>query len=245
MSPFNKKYLSIMLIAVVLLAAFSAIAYAQSSGTVDEDASNYASSPTLTTNDDRLRVEAGTPNCAASVTRFSYVKWDLNDVAGPIASAEMSFSVQSTNIGSAVAGAQNLVLYRTTDEWTETTLNWSNKPPLGEVVQSIVMPTAAGSVVTFNAPALAAYLQQEADGDNVASFALGLTGNCGESSVVIRLYSKDQTVAPKPDLQVLKPTAVDMSSTSAETVTWPLYAGLGAVALVVIAGLAVSRRRTA
>lgn len=53
-----------------------------------------------------------------------------------------------------------------------------------------------------------------------------------------------------PALQLadeVQPLSVTMagSPSATSTPTWPLYAGLGTVALVVIAGLAVSRRRTA
>jgi LPXTG-motif cell wall-anchored protein len=36
-----------------------------------------------------------------------------------------------------------------------------------------------------------------------------------------------------------------MTTTTAERITWPLYAGLGALALVAVAGVVVSRRRAA
>jgi hypothetical protein len=59
------------------------------------------------------------------------------------------------------------------------------------------------------------------------------------------LYSKDQTAAPVPNLQMLNPTAVDMASASAQRSSLPLYLGLAALAGVVVAGVVISKRRTA
>ena len=240
-----KRSWLVALVCLLVIAASVTSVLAQASGPVDADASTDINTPGATTNDDRLRIEAGTPSCVASRTRVSFVKWDVTAVNQAVGSASMTFGVQSVSLGNALAGNQQVVLYATTDGWTETTVNWSNQPALGAVLQSVVVPSTGGGTVVFNSPELAAYVQQEANGDNTASFALALTGSCGESTVTLRLFSKDSTVGPDPTLQILGPTAVEMTQTSAERVSWPLYAGLAAVALFVVAGVMISRRRTA
>lgn len=245
MAQLPKRYYLVVLTCLLVIAASFTSVLAQASGPVDADASTDINTPGATTNDDRLRVEAGTPNCANSRTRISFVKWDVSAVNQAVSSATMTFGVQSVTLASATAGNQQVVLYATGDSWDETTVNWGNQPALGAVLQSVVVPSTGGGTVVFNSPELAAYVQQEANGDNVASFALALTGNCGESVVTLRLYSKESTVGPDPNLQVLGPTAVSMVETNAERTSWPLYAGLAAVALVVVAGVMMSRRRTA
>jgi hypothetical protein len=67
------------------------------------------------------------------------------------------------------------------------------------------------------------------------SEGVGQTNNCAGANL-------------RPSLQIAdsgQPLAVDMSNASAERVSWPLYAGLGALGLIVVAGVAVTRRKTA
>ncbi len=245
----TKKLLIIASIVVIVLASLSTGIFAAVSGPPIEDASTYINNPTATTNDDRLRVEAGTPNCSASPTRYSYVKWNLADLgSATIGSATMKFTVQSVNLGGATAGAQQVVLYQTTDGWTETTLNWNNQPPLGTAIQSKTVPSTSGAEITFEGTDLVNYLNTEAQGDKIASFALALTGNCGESVVILRLYSKDHVIeSSRPTLILLDPNSVSLSTFTTDTSapTWPLYAGLGALVLIAVAGVAWSRRRAA
>lgn len=252
MQPLRHRSLLFAIITLLLIASSISSALAISSGPPSQDASTYNNG--ATSNDDRLRVEAGTPACENSRSRITYLKWPLTDVARPIATATLSFRIQSVNFGAAAPGAQNVVLYSTEsvgtgghlgDDWTETTITSANQPNLVTVLETKPIPESGTGDILFNSPALVSYLNQEATGDKTATLALALSGNCGETAVTLRLYSKDQTTNPKPDLQMLEPTAVGLRTVSAERTSWPFYAGLGAVGLAVVAGIFVARRHAA
>ncbi len=73
---------------------------------------------------------------------------------------------------------------------------------------------------------------------------------CGSDATLYQyLRSKDQTDGPKPQLNLTTEvsTAVTMSTfrSADPAVNWPLIAGLGVLAAVVIGGLAVTRKRAA
>jgi hypothetical protein len=198
---------------------------------------------------------------------MAFVKWPLTAVSQPVDNATLTFGVESVALNAAPAGGQYVVLYSTTsqpagsalgDGWTETSVTWANQPGLApydasvasaELDREVVPSTSPYGDVVFNSRSLVNYLNHERVGDGIASFALALDGNCGESTVTIRLYSKDQTVStnPKPELVMRSsPNAVDVSKAGAQQATaWPLYAGLGAVALFVVAGVVITRRRMA
>jgi hypothetical protein len=104
-----------------------------------------------------------------------------------------------------------------------------------------------GNTVTFNNSNLVDFLQQEADGDNTASFGLGLTGNCGNASLLVRMSSKEPSVieAQRPRLQITDPNAVTLRAfRSDDPVVSPVIFGGAAIALLaVVAGVFVARRR--
>jgi len=81
-------------------------------------------------------------------------------------------------------------------------------------------------------------------GPNVISFAVRIIG-CSATSNIVALSSR--TGSTSPALTVESPTAVTMSTfrSADPAFNWPLIAGLGALAAVVIGGLAVTRKRAA
>lgn len=243
------RSLAVGLLILVVLISLTAIVLAVSSGTATADASVDINNPTQTMNADTIRVEAsGAVDCASSVAQYSFLKWDLTDAAGKeIKTVQMSLTMWYAELGDATSGAQQLALYQTTDGWNETSVSWNNNmPSLGTQIESKVLPTDDNSVITFESAALLDYVRLQAQGDKVASFALGLTGACtANSAVTVELYSKDHTnVGFKPTLDIRSPTSVALTTLTAEqpTPNWPLYIGLGVLALMVV-GLLFYRRR--
>ena len=162
-------------------------------------------------------------------------------------------------------GPLKFSLYKAADDWEEATLTWANRPadltlppPAGDVIQTIELSNATytglvyfGSASDPNS-ALAEYIKTEAAGDGKASFALNVTNCPGNDATYELFYDKDPKAPPpnsfqKPSLALQATTAVTMSTfrSADPAVNWPLIAGLGALAAVVIGGLAVSRRRAA
>jgi len=237
-----------MLVLVVLLSATSLV-YALASGPADEDAAVYASQPTTVFNGITIRVEAGEPTCIPA--RWSFLKWNLADIpdGATLGYAKLVLTTSSVQVTTGVAA--QIELYRVNDDsWQETTLTANNDPAFGTLIQSVPIPAAAGDIITFDNSQLLGFLQQEADGDNVASFGLRLAGNCGNGSVLVAMHSKDAAVAdaqkPTLDARLGGPNSVTLTDSSAQqTNSLPLYGGLGALALIAVAGVGVSRRRMA
>ena len=104
-----------------------------------------------------------------------------------------------------------LSLYETGDGWTEDTLTWNNKPAVGALIETHAAPTAGGQTVVFNSTALVNYVDGQAAGDNVASFALRFSSGCS-AGVSLVIFEDEESQSNEPDLQLLDPTAVQLHS---------------------------------
>lgn len=198
-----------------------------------------------------LPVQDQTANCNDNY--ISYVQFDASTIK-TVNSASLKFTQGGTPAG--LNNGPTLSLYGVAD-FDPATLSGATGgfpvPGSGTLIQSIVVPSSvpAGYTVTWGDadPGLANYIQSQADGDNKVTLAMSFSANCFSQWSNIAFYSQEGgTAAQDPVLNIKgtsEPNAVSMSSASAERTSWPLYAGLAAVALVVVAGVMMSRRRTA
>lgn len=250
-----KRTARLVLTLVILFSAFGAASASYSppdlydTFTMEPSSSDTDGSNNPTLGYFRVTDQLNITTSACEDSEVTYFVFDASEIA-TATSASLVLTRGGTFNGS--DSSPVLSLYGVED-FDRATLNGLNNPhPLAaDLIQSIVMTAAeypAASKITFNS-GLAGYIQEQVDaGDHTITLALSFSGSCSLISQV-NFYSLDYTTNPtyRPQLTIegTKPTAVTLATSSAETVTWPLYAGLGAVALVVIAGLAVSRRRTA
>lgn len=191
----------------------------------------------------QLWLDAATPpNGSCTPTGYIYLKWSLTGYTEHVTGAVLTLT---TAAFSSNAIGETVTLYRLADNW-DASATWNNRLTPGAVIQTLVLPLslAKGTRVTFSDSNITTYLNEEIDkADGFVSFALAFTSCKLASSQEFEDSEGGALVSPFLEA----PTAVALSSFAAgkSTPTWPLYAGLGTVALVVIAGLAVSRRRTA
>lgn len=118
----------------------------------------------------------------------SYLRYDLSGITGTITSAKLIL----TSAGPAASGTTNSVAYVSDDTWSETTLNWSNKPAAGAIIGSWSAPTAAGTAVSVDITAQAA---AEHDGDRMLSLCVYSTGG-------MTTYSSKDATSNKPVLEI-------------------------------------------
>lgn len=202
---------------------------------------------------DELRLSGSYQGGVCTATRTILLRWNLAAVDREIASAEINLTTADS--GSNNAANQQVTLFKVAnDTWDETTVTYQTGVVVGDpigpaVTLPNVSPIPAGQVVTFSGSALVTYLNQEAGtisggtGDNLASFAVRFT-TCATTST--QWFQDKEGGSVAPTLAMFGPNAVKVSETAATPAsTFPLYAGLGAVALILVAGLAISRRRTA
>jgi hypothetical protein len=194
---------------------------------------------------------SGTLTLACNPKSAIYMQWSLSNVAtnGPISGftkpTKLTLPVSATS-GTNPLAAQ-FTLYGIDDAsetWNEATLNGGSsatQPPIATLPTSLGAASISGGQLVFdsstNSPGLISYLN-------------GKPASPGGTLVVIMTtcaFGVQSVSFGGADLSMYDVNSVTLSTFAAEksTPTWPLYAGLGAVALVVIAGLAVSRRRTA
>ena len=191
---------------------------------------------------------SATQSCTINST--AYLQWDLTNMAAKAEYADLALMYL---FASGAGAGTTLNLYAVAnDAWTEASVGTVN-PALGNLLQSITISssTPANSTQTFATSQLFVdFINSQATvvtpgADNKASFAIRIASNCTTTAILgfgtlnagnsAQLHLR--TAAP--------PNAVDVSSATAQPVAWPLYAGLGAVALFVVAGVVISRRRTA
>jgi hypothetical protein len=187
---------------------------------------------------------SNTPGGACTVTRITNLQWNVDDLAGrSVGSASITLT---RNGGTSNAPGYVVGLYELADNWTDAS-NWNTTPQPGAQIETKPFPASNGATVVFNSAALATYLQNQINGDGIASFAVRLVSNSGScSATVSAVFNSSSMTSGRPTLAAATPNAVEVSTASAETATsWPLYAGLAAVALFVVAGVVISKRRTA
>lgn len=235
-----KRILLVVLITGLL--AMVAVPVALAARPAVEDAWIDSSATSYNTAFLHVRSSVSGSNC--SVTTTSYLKFDLTDVATAVGTVNLTLEYTYVNLG---GGNTTLTMLPVTDDsWTETTVGTIKPAPGATVLSTLQFPPApaAGDKVTFpSTPELVNFFNQEATGDNFASIALRITG-CTAGAPEVR-FASAENAGNEPSLDLLGPNSVSLSQTSAERVTWPLYAGLSAVALFIVAGVAISRRRTA
>ncbi len=245
-----KTYCRIALIAVLLVTT-AGVASAAFTGPF-YDTWVQLTSPDNNPSGNTLRVEGSLGSCNDS--QVTYFQFDASEFQ-TVSSATLVVTAAGTAIQ--LESEPQLSLFGVAD-FNPATLNGTNMPVTDalEPIQTIPVPAPVppatsllGTKFTFGGsdPELKNYIQTQAGG--TVTLALAFSGQCSAVSSALTFYSQEYstnvTYRPQLTIEGTKPNAVTVATSSAETVTWPLYAGLGAVALVVIAGLAVSRRRTA
>lgn len=243
------KTLRIIVITVLLLGAIATSIFAAASSPADTYVRNSDGGTAFgTTDSTNLQLNSGgLGSCDATDT--IYLRWSLSgvsDVVGPTTELKLTVNdAQAGNTGS-------VSLYRVADDsWNETTLtNNTPAPVLGSLISSVSIPTSSPATVTFTGQSLADYLTEvttfangttdTSAGDNVASFALRVTGCTGFTNSV-RFDSKDGA-GTAPALNLLNPTAITLSSLAATTTATP-YALFAALISLAAAALVWIRRR--
>lgn len=234
------------LLAILIVAVAATIAFA-ATGPV-EDAYVRSTSPTSTYNDTFLSLYANGSGCAAQ--DYFLVKFNVGPNPGNIGRATLTLTTAANSSG-VTAGQTKLSLYQASNAWTEATLTYNLAQTLvgTELTPSVDAPSTSNATVVFgNAAAsstLSAYLAEQPANSDV-SIAVKLSGVCSNATSAVRFASSENTTYAGPSLELFTPTAVDMSAASAQqTTSWPLYAGLAAVVILVAAGVTITRRRTA
>lgn len=193
-----------------------------------------------------------------SNSQVGYIGWDLSAVSTAISTAQLALTTQSVT-GLPEDGLVTFQLVKPAHHtWSEngTDPGFSDltSPENVLATTSIVLTTPPQQVVFGGVanPADASTLGAHFDSlrsSGAATVGVRISNGCTLSTNVVFEDSEGATTPPpgEPDLMVYGPNAVAVSALSAARTApaWPLYAGLGAAALIVVAGLAASRRRTA
>jgi hypothetical protein len=179
-------------------------------------------------------------------TRTTYLKFSLTTVAPGTVLAPTSQLVLTRS--GAVGSSYTVGLYETTNAWTESSDN-TGFPPVGNLIGSAVaLPASNGATATFTGQALATYVQNaNVAPDDAVSFAVRLVsaGSCPTGAQSLVLYSQDQANAALAPTLSLFPNAVTLSTfrPADPAVNWPLIVGLAVLAVAVVGGCVVTRRR--
>lgn len=243
-----KRALLLAMIGLLIVVSAGGAAAQLDSGSPDQAAT--ATYGDANPHPDLLNATASVPvGGSCSPKSAIYMQWDLSNVAsnGPISGftkpTKLTLTVGGT---SGNTGAAQFTLYgieNSAEGWNKSTLNGGGSATLPPIATSATIGTAAitGSQVVFdsstNSPTLINYLN-------------GKPASPGGTLVVIMTACTGfltSVTFGSADLSMYDVNSVTLSDFTASdpATTWPLYAGLGAVALLVVAGLAISRRRTA
>jgi len=137
----------------------------------------------------------------ANKKRYSFIKVDLSTI-GTVSNAKLKIeSVGNENKDVNVYSISN-------DNWDENTITWSNMPSLGNVIGTYSI--GANGLYTVD---VTSFVAAQANGDNVASFALR-----GTSERLMTFSSKEGTYAPRLviDHDNVPKSAIDAVTTNVE-----------------------------
>ena len=205
----------------LLLSLLMGAALAASAPSPDHDAYVSVNEPAMPHNTEHLVVAGNKPvleeGCQDS--EVTYLKWDLSHIS-PSAEVLTASLTLTTNFVHGSAGAE-LALYAagdvysgTSTPWTEAALTYNQTPTVTweSPLARHAAPTAAGQPVTFTGDALRDYVAAQMRGDDVASFALSLSGGCSQLTLV-RFDARESGTGPRldyvteiraPDLRIAK-----------------------------------------
>lgn len=227
-------------LAVVLMLLVVAVVAAAASGPADEDMYTNLNDPDTAfgqTDPNSLWASlSGSPDGTCTSTRITYLKWNLADIAP---GTTIQTAVMTLTRSGATSNPNNyqVSLYEADDSWNEAS-TFNTAPAPGSLLESQPFPAANGNQVIFNGTELLGYLQAQADGDNVASFAVQLrsSASCPTGVVSLVFDSSEDAAGVAPDLQLENPNSITLSTfadSPSNTGTFILIAG---AALVLAAG---------
>jgi hypothetical protein len=244
----------IILVAVVVVLTVSfAVQGALALSTISVAADTWVHAGDSTNhNTQGLGVTSGGINGACNPSDTAFLRWDLSGVtAANVGSATVTLTdFQNTGFST---NPVELTLYAVADNtWNEANLGGDTAgtfppPPIGNALATATAPVSpSNSPLVFQSQLLTDYVKGKAG--TAASFAVQMTTCGGATSPNVLLYDKENgSSTTDPYMTITPTTAVQVSTfrTADPAVNWPLIVGLGVLALVVIGGLAVSRRRAA
>jgi hypothetical protein len=204
-----------------------------------------------------LYVQDSTPTCTD--TQVTYFQFDASNIK-TVSTASLELTVGGTKISVSDGAALTQLSIYGVNDFVQGSLTGTNAPLTTGLtpIQTLALPAnlAQYDKVSFSGSNLADYIQSQTPtglngvpGDGTVTLALSFSANCGAQNSQLNFYSQEYTTdtTRQPQLVVTgtKPNSVEVSQASAQRTAWPLYAGLGTIALFVVAGVVISRRRTA
>lgn len=150
-------------------------------------------------NFDANGLSAVSSTSACNQTDRIYIQWDLSSVPDGTTIDVASITLTAEFVSKS-AGA-TLGLYKTQDSWVETGITQNNAPAVGNLLASVSAPSSAGQSIVYNGAALLAYLNQEAAGDDIASFAVQFNDDCAEG-ISLAVFSDAEAGSGRPVLQI-------------------------------------------
>jgi hypothetical protein len=159
-------------LSITALTASSALALA--SGLPDHDTFVSTGTPAATHDGQNLVVAASQgPGNVCSFTETVYLQWSLAELSGSSIDAATLTLTATDTINT---GAATISLYQTTDGWDEDTLTANGAPPVGTLIQTVNAPPPGDppspATIIFDNSNLVTYINSQAIGDGVVSFAL-------------------------------------------------------------------------
>ena len=239
-----KKLISGLLTITVVLTVASAVHSAASNPADTYTQSTASDTQFGTTDSDNLK--AGCSN--GNATSIIYLQWNLTGISQPIGPDTKLM----LNVSQVVPGSSGSIkLWKVSDDtWNEATLTWSNRPANGAEIASSSIPVGTG-LLTFTGQALADYTNEETSftdgsvdtntGDDTVSFAIGIEA-CSPFAN-IQFDSKEKSGGPAPALNLFNPTAITLSTLTANTGSTTPYPLLAALIGLTAAALVWIRRR--
>lgn len=243
----KRRLVAISLLVMVISALTVSAVYGAASGPADLDTWVNVNSPTTAYGTDIHLWTRGDTN-ACNTSWRTYLKWDLTDIANPseISSAQLKLWINGST-GDWTSTRTVSLFQVTNDSWNNGT-TWNTSPAPGALIQTVGLSHPSGSIsnqyLTFSGPNLVSFLQAEAAGDDVASFAVVMTGDCTAGTVGLRFDSIDKAGGVPPVLEIFNPNSVTLRTMdSNDTSARPWILAVAALLLGAVVALAVVRRR--
>lgn len=178
----------------------------------------------------------------------SFLRFDLGFLPSNYTVTSAVLTVRSTGTAG-TNPALTMNLYGSeNDVWQEgaTEIRWEDRPQdLLDLFSTSPIVATGADVVFQSTSQFVDFLNSQNQGNDLATLAIKLTA-CSSPFAGQNMSSREGAVPPQLTITAVGPNAVTLTDSSAQqTNSLPLYAGLGALALVAAVGVGLSRRRTA
>jgi len=244
----NHKFIVLVVFSLLIILLVAAV-NAANVRTVTADTFWDVNASGTTVNGSSSIVDAQGSESSCNRVRVGLLQWDVSDIPTSETVEHVKVTLHTIRSSTGTDSNTKLALFAAPDNWDESTQqsDLPTPPSDGDTpLMEVSGPYAVNGDVVFDAQgssdALVSYVQNQVAGDRTVSFWVKITSGCPSGgSARVAWNSRESGTSY---LELYDANAVTISRFSSNNnYTWPVIAGIVALALAAVAGIGYGARR--